>query len=254
MKNQARLIISNHRIKNLQLNKLKLSKQESHYLNKVMRLKKEENIFILNGKGYLWKGIKKEDNYIEIPEINNPILFQEQKKLLLGIAIALPKKGFEDILKMCTEIGIDLIQPLYSEYQVKKIQNEKIKMLRWNAIINEAVEQCERLWKPDLLSSYDIYKWINSVKNKNMVSVSVTKNENCEALQKWLKYQSFSNEKKSVLWNVIGPEGGWSEKELCFFEENNMQFIKLSESILRTSTAAVSATTILSQWRDLLRK
>ena len=51
MKNLARLIIDNERVQNLENNQLKLSNEESHYLNKVMRLKIGEEIQITNGEG-----------------------------------------------------------------------------------------------------------------------------------------------------------------------------------------------------------
>ena len=67
------------------------------------------------------------------------------------------------------------------------------------------------------------------------------------------KKQSVLDKKGGVLWNVIGPEGGWSKGEIEFFIKNKIAFVKLSESILRTSTATVSATSILSQWRNDLK-
>lgn len=250
MKNLVRLIIGNKRIKNLENSQLKLSKEESHYLNKVMRLKIGEEIEITNGEGSLWIGVKNKKNFIEILNINKPIIVQDKKQVFLGIAVAIPKNGFDDILKMCTEIGIDFIQPLYSEHQIKKISNQSLKMNRWNTIINEAVEQCERLWKPKILNILDICDWIISLKSKDVISISLTRDENCISLNRWLKKQNLSFHDSTVLWNVIGPEGGWSKREICFFKENKIQFIKLSESILRTSTATVTASSILSQWRS----
>ena len=61
---------------------------------------------------------------------------------------------------MCTEIGIDFIQPLFSERQVNKNLNFSRKLLRWNLIIKEAVEQSERLWKPAILNGMDIIEWL----------------------------------------------------------------------------------------------
>ena len=151
---------------------------------------------------------------------------------------------------MCTEIGIDFIQPLHSEHQIKRISNQALKMDRWNSIINEAVEQCERLWKPKLLNILDICEWLISLEDKDIISISLTRNENCINLNQWLKMQNLSVQELTTLWNVIGPEGGWSQREISFFKEKKIQFIKLSESILRTSTASVTATSILSQWRS----
>ena len=250
MKNLVRLIISNKRIESLENNQLNLSNEESHYLNKVMRLKNGEEIYITNGEGFLWKAIKNKKNFVEIQNIRDPILVQDKKQVFLGIAVAIPKNGFDDILKMCTEIGIDFIQPLYSEHQIKRISNQSSKMDRWNMIINEAVEQCERLWKPKILNILDIYEWIIACKAKDIISISLTRDENCISLNDWLKMQNLPIQEKTVIWNVIGPEGGWSKKEICFFKDNKIQFIKLSESILRTSTASITASSILSQWRS----
>ena len=254
MDDLTRLFIHNERIINNKNNNLKLTNNEARYINKVMRIKVGKEIFITNGQGSLWKAINLEDNSINIKNINNPYLFQEKEKILLGIAVVIPKNGFEDILKMCTEIGIDFIQPLYSDRQVKKYTNFSNKLIRWNSIVNEAVEQCERLWRPSILSDINLFDWINSIENKDIISVSVTRDVSSDNLNHWLKKkQSVLDEKGGVLWNVIGPEGGWSKGEIEFFIKNKIAFVKLSESILRTSTATVSATSILSQWRNDLK-
>ena len=250
MKNLVRIIISNQRIKNLDNNQLKLTCEEAHYLNKVMRIKIGEELQIVNGEGCLWIGIKNKNNFIEIPNINNPILFKDKKQVSLGIAVAIPKVGFEDILKMCTEIGIDFIQPLYSDHQIKRISNQASKMDRWNSIVNEAVEQCERLWRPKILNIIDTCEWIISLKARDNISISSARVENSISLNQWLKMQNLPFKEATILWNVIGPEGGWSKREIYLFREKKIQFIKLSENILRTSTASITATSILSQWRS----
>ena len=216
-----------------------------------MRIKIGKEIFITNGQGSLWKAKNLEDNFIEINNIDKPYFFQEKEKFILGIAVVVPKNGFEDILKMCTEIGIDFIQPLFSERQVKKISNLSKKTLRWNSIINEAVEQSERLWRPYILSCVNLIDWINSRENKDTISISVTRYNSSENLNHWLKKtQNILDKKEEVLWNVIGPEGGWSKGEIEFFIKKDITFVKLSETILRTSTATVNATSILNQWRN----
>ena len=121
MEDLTRLIISHERIEKIKNKNLELSKEEAHYLNKVMRIKNGKEIFIGNGEGSLWKAIKVKNDCLEIIQLKKPYLYQEKEIFLLGIAVVIPKKGYEDILKMCTEIGIDFIQPLFSERQVNKI-------------------------------------------------------------------------------------------------------------------------------------
>ena len=204
MEDLTRLIISHERIENIKNNNLELSKEEAHYLNKVMRIKNGKEIFIANGEGSLWKAIKVKNDCLEIIKSKKPYLFQEQEIHLLGIAVVIPKSGFEDILKMCTEIGIDFIQPLFSERQVNKNLNFSKKFLRWNSIINEAVEQSERLWKPFILNGMDIIEWLKRRDNQERVSISVTREDTFYDLNQWLKKQQEFVNKESIFWNVIG--------------------------------------------------
>ena len=66
MEDLTRLIISHERIENIKNNNLELSKEEAHYLNKVMRIKNGKKIFIANGEGSLWKAIKVKNDCLEI--------------------------------------------------------------------------------------------------------------------------------------------------------------------------------------------
>jgi len=249
MEDLTRLVISDERIKNIN-NNLELTNEEAHYLNKVMRIKNGKEIFITNGRGSLWKAIKVQKNCLEISQLKKPYLFKKQEIYLLGIAVVVPKSGFEDILKMCTEIGIDFIQPLFSERQVNKNLNFTKKLLRWNSIIKEAVEQSERLWKPSILDGMDIIEWLKSRHNQEKISISITRENTPYDLNQWLRnQQEFGNNKGGIFWNVIGPEGGWSSKEVDFFNKNDNSFVKLSDTILRTSTASINASSILNQWR-----
>ena len=251
MRELIRLIISEERLKLSCNNVLQLTKKESHYLNKVMRIASEKEILITNGLGCLWKARKIKNNTIKILNFNKPFYSQNKPQFLIGLATSIPKNGFEEILKMSTEIGIDIIQPLFTDRQMKKLTNLSAKESRWDLLINESVEQCERLWKPQLLESAKLSEWIPSVIDKDFISISVTRNNNCTSLKDWLnKIEINLNKKNTIFWNVVGPEGGWSNNELNSFIEYKIPFVKLSESILRTSTAAINSSVILNQWRN----
>ena len=255
MEDLIRLLIANKRLVNNKTNNFELTKEEAHYINKVMRIKTGKEIFVTNGEGSLWKAKKVTKDFIEISRLDKPYLLQKQDTFLLGIAVVIPKNGFEDILKMSTEIGIDFIQPLFSERQINKNLNFSRKLSRWNTIIKESVEQSERLWKPSILNGIDIINWIKERDNQDTISISVTRDDSFDYLNKWLKKQhEVMNKKSGVFWNVIGPEGGWSSRESEFFIKNKIPLVKLSNNILRTSTATVNASSILNQWRNDLNR
>tara|TARA_Y100001970_G_scaffold293002_1_gene437117 strand:+ start:8299 stop:9075 length:777 start_codon:yes stop_codon:yes gene_type:complete len=251
MRGLTRLIISNDRLKLSTNNILQLKKEESHYLNNVMRLKINQEIYITNGQGSLWKAQKIKESSLKIINFNKPFLSQKKKPYLLGLATSIPKNGFEDILKMSTEIGIDLIQPLITDRQIKKLKSISTKKVRWDSLINESVEQCERLWKPKILECKTINDWIPNIIKEDLVSISATRIENSMSLKTWLKKIEINlNKKDKIFWNVIGPEGGWSHNELKLFLKHKIQLVALSETILRTSTAAIKASFILNEWRN----
>jgi len=69
MEDLIRLIISHERIENIKNNNIGLTNEESHYLNKVMRIKNGKEIFIANGEGSLWKAIKIINDCLEISQL-----------------------------------------------------------------------------------------------------------------------------------------------------------------------------------------
>jgi len=69
MEDLTRLIISHERIENIKNKNLELSKEEAHYLNKVMRIKNGKEIFVANGEGSLWKAIKVKNDFLEISHL-----------------------------------------------------------------------------------------------------------------------------------------------------------------------------------------
>ncbi len=44
---------------------------------------------------------------------------------------------------------------------------------------------------------------------------------------------------------LIGPEGGWSEREINLFKEKNIPIYSLGNLTLRAETAAIAATSLL---------
>jgi 16S rRNA (uracil1498-N3)-methyltransferase len=55
---------------------------------------------------------------------------------------------------------------------------------------------------------------------------------------------------QSPLALLVGPEGGWSERELALFSDQQIPKISISQFTLRAETAAVAGATILGQLLD----
>ena len=245
-----RLLIEPDRLTQLKSDQsVKLKTSEVHYLKRVLRKKKDDLIQIVDGLGHVWKARLSHENLVILDwGINDLISNKVRVKPLNCLAVVVPKKGFEEVLRMGTEIGVDVFQPVNSDRRVSQVESES-KYLRWQEIIREAVEQSERLWKPQLLRTVDSSEWIKTASFKsNPIAIGMTRSNKTKELKFWLDELS---PEVSEIWVVIGPEGGWSEQEESTFSKGGCSSITMGDSILRTSTAAISAAQLIDNWRRI---
>tara|TARA_Y100001968_G_C19299830_1_gene688471 strand:+ start:230 stop:979 length:750 start_codon:yes stop_codon:yes gene_type:complete len=226
-------------------NNINIEEREFHYLSRVMRLKTNDKLLVLDGCGNLWTVAFTGFKYLKIiSKLQDSILLEKRKLPFIGLAVVIPKKGFEDILRMTTEIGVDKIQPLISYRSDVKITNLKD---RWRSIIRESFEISERLWQPILYEPISFHDWLKTKKSNSLYSIAATRQPELTDLKSSL---DISYKKQDIIWIAIGPEGGWTNNELLDCKDSGFKFVKLGDSILRTSTAAIAAINSISSWRD----
>ncbi len=243
-----RLLVDQKRLKEVTSDNyfLELTQKESRYLNKVLRLRKGDEIFIVDGLGSIWRArIFAKDKLTFLTPFISPEQTIERKKPLICLAVSIPKRGFDEILRMCTEIGVDVFQPLITDRSIAQSTSEN-RSRRWESILAEASEQSERLWKPELREPIRIESWFTTTTCKIPVALGTTRLDNSIEFELWLTSlpQSISH-----VWIAIGPEGGWSDCELQLFSNGHSCNVSFGETILTTSTAAVSAAQLITSWR-----
>ncbi|RYY08201.1 MAG: 16S rRNA (uracil(1498)-N(3))-methyltransferase [Sphingobacteriaceae bacterium] len=219
-------------VPNLDTTNCFLPEEESRHCVKVLRLQKDAQIEIVDGKGNFYHAkITSAD-----PRKTQFNIFQTQQEFgkrnhYLHIAVA-PTKNIERLewfIEKATEIGIDEITPVLCHHSERKIINHE----RLNKVITSAIKQSLKAYHPQLnqlttLSSLiktptDAQKWIAHCADGEKVSIK-------EAL--------FPQKKYLIL---IGPEGDFSPQEINIALENGFQAITLGNSRLRTETAALEA-------------
>ncbi len=225
-----------------------LTSDESHYLSRVMRMRSEDLLEVIDGKGRLWNAKIVEKKTIKLTNgFDKPLKVVSRERPLICIAVVIPKKGFENFLQMSCEIGVDIIQPLISKRSVvKECHIEKI--IRYHKIIHEAVEQSERLWSPELMQTLTFINWMNDLPSEAQIGFATTRIKDLQDCMNWLKETS---DKVNQVWVVIGPEGGWNRDEEALAFDAGCFAVTMGETILRTSTAAVSACQLMTSWRRL---
>ncbi len=249
MSELRRLLISRDRITtSIDTNYLiTLEKQEIHYLRRVLRLKVGDSIDVVDGKGRAWRASFLEGKKIKLQSsFDQPLLLSKQQKPLLGIAVVVPKKNFDQVIRMSCEIGIDLIQPLSSQRSINRHFTES-RFYRWDQILTEAVEQSERLWKPELRPLVSFPEWLKTVSKSSVISFGTTRSNDATTFESFLKQTTHSI---TELWLAIGPEGGWTNEEINLANLRKCKAVVFNKNILTTSTAAVAASQIMIEWRS----
>ena len=212
-----------------------LSKEHTHYVVNVMRLKRGSNINFFNSDGE-WKSeiVFLDKDRVEVKIIEK--IKQPKGLSNIELAICLVKKNpMETILQKATELGVSKIIPIISERtEVKELNYD-----RANKIVIEATEQSNQLSPPKILEVTKLKDFLNDLDGTSKLlfaDVNSTKNLNTETLKQ--------GNPISVL---IGPEGDFSPSERNLILGNsNVTSFTISRNILRSDTAVISAISLVN--------
>ena len=210
----------------------KLDKSQSHYLNKVMRVKENEVFSLFNSDGE-WeaKVLSISKSIIEFKTTNQ--LRQKESIKELWLAFSPIKSNYQNfMIQKATELGVTKFLPIiFDRTMVRKINKERLKK-----IIIEASEQSNRINVPIIEDVQDLNSFL---KNNSMDLIFTDLNSNNEKIDK-----SKLTDKPVCI--IIGPEGDFSEAErekILTFKD--VQPIKINENILRSETAVISTISII---------
>ena len=137
------------------------------------------------------------------------------------------------VIEKATELGVSGIYPVCSDNcALNKSVIEK-KIPKWQKIMYESSKQCERAKVPQV---YQMTKFETLIKSKDFDKIIVF----CERIAAKTIRDSFREQplkKGDKLLVVIGPEGGFSQKEFDMFKSLNVEMLTLGDLILRAETA-----------------
>ena len=197
-----------------------LSKEHTHYIVNVMRLKRGSNLNFFNKNGE-WKSeiIFLDKDRVEVRFLEK---IKEANNLSkTELAICLVKKiPMDNILQKATELGISKIIPIISERtEVKELNLDRAKK-----IVIEATEQSNQLVPPEIVDIINLKDFLqNFNENSKILFADVNSKEN-------LKTEDLKNVKSFCI--LIGPEGDFSENERAkILEFNDVQSINEAERI-----------------------
>jgi 16S rRNA (uracil1498-N3)-methyltransferase len=165
----------------------------------------------------------------------------------ITLAQALPEASkMDEIIQKAVELGVATIQPLAAQRCVVKLSAERAekKLAHWQGIIVSAAEQCGRNRLTNLVEPVDFESWIVQKDLHKRILLSPRAEQ---SLSDWAKHHP-----PQAVTIMIGPEGGFSEKEELLATSHGALSLSMGTRVLRTETAGMAALSAINAiWGEM---
>ena len=211
----------------------KLDKSQSHYVNKVMRIKENEVFSLFNSGGEWEAKISSISKSIVEFSITRQLRQKKTSKELWLAFSPIKSNYFNFMIQKATELGVTKFLPIiFDRTIVRKINKERLEK-----VIIEATEQSNRINVP----SIEEPKSLNSFLKNNKMDLIFT---DLNTSNTKINLNQLTSNPTCV---IIGPEGDFSETEReKILKFKGVQPIKINKNILRSETAVISAISIIN--------
>lgn len=220
-------------------NKIVISDKENfNHIAKSLRVKKGEKLLLIDENQIQYETtvdtVSRQEIYVTV---NNK--YKSKRKLPFELYLAqvpLRSDSQNFIIEKATELGAAGIFPTYSDNcALNKTVIEK-KIPKYQRIMYEASKQCERA---DIPTCFELKSFDEIVLMKDYRIIAFC--ERCAdlTLQEYCKDTPIKNGDKILV--IIGPEGGFSQKEFEIMRKNNIPMLTLGDLILKAETAVTVA-------------
>jgi 16S rRNA (uracil1498-N3)-methyltransferase len=231
MSQLQRITIDLHQVQDKQV---LLTSEQQHYLLRVLRLGDGDKFLAMDGKGMCWlvQLLGEQGKILEV------VRGDTELAIAVTLILALPKgNNFDDVVRHCTELGVAKIIPVLSDRTLLQPSNQKLG--RWRKISEEAAEQSERMIVPVISEPV---KFTESWELLTTVDKFI-----CEGRGNYPHLlSSWNNSSRNDLAIAIGPEGGWTDRELQLAVAAGFQPVSLGKQIFRAVTAPIVALSMIA--------
>ncbi|MBQ3442563.1 MAG: 16S rRNA (uracil(1498)-N(3))-methyltransferase [Selenomonadaceae bacterium] len=225
---------------------LTISGADANHLARSLRARRGDKITAVDGAGNcaVLELIDFDKETIKARRVSMIQKVSVERKITLADCLPKKQSRLDNIIEKATELGVDKIEPLISERTIVRLGGARLqtRLERWQRIAKEAAEQCARDTIPEIGEVRTLNDWL-----KNLPPLDDTLLLFC-----WEQEQSTTvrevlraNIDKNII-VLIGPEGGFTEREVVDITFAGGISVTLGKRILKTDTAAISVLAMIN--------
>jgi 16S rRNA (uracil1498-N3)-methyltransferase len=221
-----------------------LEGEVAEHLTRVLRVEAGQQYEICDGgRLYLAEIVEARKQRVRF-RIVEPLEFDEPAARIVVMMSLIKFDRFEWMIEKATELGVEKIIPLQADRSEKGLELAARKRVeRWRKIARAASQQSRRVHLPEISTPITVRE-ASTIPAPYRFYLEET--PGCPLL---LKAVLALPERKpdETLAALVGPEGGWTDRERSQLVSGGWMPVSLGAQILRAETAALAAVAILSQ-------
>jgi 16S rRNA (uracil1498-N3)-methyltransferase len=221
-----------------------LDADAAQHVAKSLRLKAGDSIVVFDGRGGEYEATltRVERDRVDV-KVGAMREAGRESRLAIGLVQGLPEADKMDwIIQKATELGVGWIQPVTCERSVVRLAGERAarREAHWRRVAIAAAEQCGRTRVPEVRPTLGFMSW---------VAVPAE-------IPRWMldpAAPSIASQPglPAPMELLVGPEGGFSEREREVLAARGAFAVSLGPRVLRTETASIVAlASIHALWGD----
>ena len=235
-------------------NRASITGDNARYLVSVLRCKKGDELTVFDGKGNCLKtNILKANRREVIADVLEKFTCHTESPVNITLMQGLLKgQKMDMVIQKTTELGVKEIMPVITERSQAK---ETRKVSRWRKIAEEASRQSGRTFIPTIYEPVEFNQFFDILgqlrgsgeaekwRHGEMIGIIFWEEGGLSLKEAVHKFSSspIHRVSDSPIHLLIGPEGGFTKKEVTFAEGKGFIVTSLGKRILRAETAAISA-------------
>lgn len=212
----------------------------------VLRVKNTEEIVLFNGNGKSYPALPEvlEKRRASVRILREEATDNESPLNITLVQAVSAAERMDFTLQKSVELGVAEIRPIISERCVVRLSGERAekRVARWQEIVVSACEQSGRNIVPKVLPLTTYAQALQQLPQETTKLLM--------SLNRAQKLSDVRPQSGKVVF-MVGPEGGWTEKEEQQAFDAGFQSVTLGKRVLRTETASLAAIAAMQTlWGD----